>query len=207
VGKSRRDRGQRGREIVSFRHKSEVDTVYGTNLGELYEMGYTTDFDGSIQVQPALSQEEADFIQAFSESRRMNRKNGPYCIVKEKGVLRDLIDADIIDCNQPPPGQPGVWCHWAPNEDATEIKWNNVEKFYHADKWMGYIIEHFLGSSPTAKTTDPVKFAFLQGHILNGDIFASGERSDDLWKIEVHDNVVTRIAGHVASTNEPVALP
>lgn len=159
-------------------------------------MGYTTDFHGSIKIEPALSQEEADFLNAFSGSRRMNRAQGPYHI--GSGDFGQDRDDDIVDYNQPPPGQPGLWCQWVTNEDCTAIEWDGGEKFYCAEEWMQYIIEHFIGSDPVAKKVDPEAFAFLQGHTLTGEIFAEGEETGDLWKIEVRDNVVTRVEGHVS---------
>lgn len=33
------------------------------------------------------------------------------------------------------------------------------------------------------------------------------KESDDLWKIEVRDNVETQVESHVAYANEPVVLP
>lgn len=171
-------------------------------------MGYTTDFDGCVTVSPPLSAEEVEYLNKFSETRRMDREKGPY-YVDNAGQFGQDRENDIRDYNRPPSCQPGLWCQWVVSEDGSEISWNGCEKFYDAEDWMAYIIEHFVGSNPVAKQVDPSRFAFLQGHTVEGDIFASGEESGDLWKIEVRDNVVTRVEGHVTFENEmePPAPP
>ena len=155
-------------------------------------MGYTTYFTGQVNVEPPLSAEEIDYLKKFNESRRMDREKGPY-YVNGSGFMGQGRDSDVRNHNSPPAGQPGLWCQWVPNEDGTAIEWDEGEKFYSADEWMVYIIEHFIGSDPKAKSELP----FLQGHTCNGEIFADGEESDDLWKIQVDDNVVTTKAGRV----------
>lgn len=71
------------------------------------------------------------------------------------------------------PGSPH--CKWAPTEDGTAIAWNGNEKFYYADLWLAYLVDTFLAP---------------RGHVVNGVIEADGEEPDDLWRIEVRDNVV-----------------
>lgn len=149
-------------------------------------MGYTTEFSGKIKIDPPLNAEEIKYLQEFSESRRMNRKNGPY-YVAGTGFKGQGSDADVIDYNSPPPGQPGLWCGWTVSDDGKYIEWNEVEKFYYADAWMMYLINHFIGTDPIAKTVLP----FLGAHICNGVIKAQGEDMDDRWKLFVNDNVVT----------------
>ena len=146
-------------------------------------MGYSTDFEGDIGIEPPLSLKEVNFLNKFSDSRRVHRENGPYCC--------DDNVSDVIDHNQPPQGQPGLWCQWVPDESGSAIIWDGNEKFYCAGEWMVYVIEHFLKENPLAKAENPEEFEFLQGHTLNGEICAQGDESDDRWQIEVKDNVVT----------------
>ncbi len=40
-------------------------------------MGYTTDFEGSFNITPVLSQKDNEFLTKFSETRRMARNVGP----------------------------------------------------------------------------------------------------------------------------------
>jgi len=160
-------------------------------------MGYTTYFEGSVSIEPPLSPKEITYINAFAASRRMGRANGDYYVDGNKSGFNEA--PDVYDINRPPEGQPGLWCQWVASEDGTELEWDGGEKFYAATEWMEYIINHFLGSDPIAKKANE-NFDFLEGHILNGEIYAEGEDSDDRWKIEVKNNVVTQLEGEVEIT-------
>jgi hypothetical protein len=159
-------------------------------------MGYTTYFTGSVSVEPPLNEKEISYLKKFNESRRMDRKNGPY-FVEGSGFMGQGRDNDIRDHNRPPEGQPGLWCQWVPTEDGTAIEWDEGEKFYSAGEWMLYIIEHFIGDDPIAKQVDPENFGFLQGHKVNGEILAEGEEQGDIWKIVVDDNAVTELEAKI----------
>jgi len=152
-------------------------------------MGYTTYFTGQIDVTPSLNDQEREFLQKFSGTRRMKRTNGPY-FVEGTGFMGQGGDPDIQDYNTPPDGQPGLWCHWVPNEKGTAIEWDEGKKFYDGEEWMKYLIDHFIGPNPIAKRGDPDAFAFLQGHDCQGVIDAEGEDSGDIWKIIVENNEV-----------------
>ncbi len=165
-------------------------------------MGYTTDFEGSVTVSPPLSAEEIEFLNKFSETRRMNRKKGPY-FVDGTGDFGQGRDSDIIDFNSPDPSQPGLWCQWIASDDGSEIFWNDAEKFYCALEWMEYIINHFVGPTPIAQAELP----FLKGHTVKGTISADGEDSGDFWKLEVDGNVVSRVEGRVSFEDEPPPEP
>lgn len=152
-------------------------------------MGYTTDFDGRIAIEPALSNQEIKFLIAFAESRRMDRTKGPY-YVEGSGFMGQNADSDVANHNSPPADQPGLWCQWVPGEDEdgnSVIEWDGNEKFYDSPEWMVYLIRHFIGLNPLAKETLP----FLQSHTLNGTIAAQGEDPDDMWLLHVKNNVVT----------------
>lgn len=138
-------------------------------------MGYHTDFDGSIQIEPPLSAERIEFLTKFSQTRRMHRTNGPH-FVDGTGDMGQGQDPDILNYNQPDPSQPGLWCNWIPTEDGTAIEWDYGEKFYKAAVWMDYIIQNYI---------------IPYGHVCNGVINACGEDPGDLWQIHVVNNVVT----------------
>lgn len=154
-------------------------------------MGYHTEFDGSISITPPLNAAEIEYLNKFADTRRMHRKTaGPYFVKAEGFSGQDFNNADIIDPNTPPPGQPGLWCQWIPNEDGTAIEWDGGEKFYYSQEWMAYLINHFLQPGAIAKEALP----FLQAnHVLNGEILAQGEDIRDRWKLVVTNNVVMRV--------------
>ena len=151
-------------------------------------MGYTTEFEGKITVEPPLSAEEIAYLKLFATTRRMDRTRGPY-FVEGTGSYGQDHDSDILNYNVSPKGQPGLWCQWEPSEDGTAIEWDGGEKFYDSEQWMKYLIDHFLKPNCLAKSELP----FLQAnHVLNGVINAQGEENDDVWRLVVEDNRVFR---------------
>ena len=157
-------------------------------------MGYTTEFEGSIQIEPPLNAQEISFLRDFNHTRRMNRTRGPL-FVRGSGFYGQGDDPDIINHNQPHPDQPGLWCQWTPNEDGTAIVWDGGEKFYSAPEWMMYIISFLL--SPIARPyidahldEDPRLASFTCDHVLNGVIFAQGEDDEDQWELRVISSLV-----------------
>jgi hypothetical protein len=152
-------------------------------------MGYSTDFTGQIKIEPALSQEEIDFLTKFSNSRRMNCKQGPYYVDRGGFMGQDHSDPLIVDYNQHPRCQPGLWCKWEPTKDGNYIQWDEGEKFSNSVEWMQYLINHFIGEDPIAKKELP----FLNPHKLSGEIQAQGEDYNDRWVLVVSDNHAKRV--------------
>lgn len=153
-------------------------------------MGYTTEFSGSVSIEPPLNAQEIEFLKKFSSTRRMDCEQGPYYVDRGGFAGQDQNDPKIRDYNRPPAGQPGLWCQWVPKEDGTAIEWNEMEKFYDSQEWMTYIINHFLKPGAIAAGELP----FLQAnHVVNGQIKAQGEEMDDRWKMVVKDNEVSRV--------------
>lgn len=154
-------------------------------------MGYTTDFWGEVTISPPLNEDEAAFLRKFNETRRMNRAKGPY-FVGGTGMLGQGSDSDIISYNDPPAGQPGLWCQWVPTDGGDGLEWDGSEKFYHATDWMKYIIDHFLKPGADASHSHDPQFAnFTFNHTVNGVIDAQGEDPDDRWQLHVVENYVT----------------
>lgn len=57
-------------------------------------MGYSTDFLGRIDINPALNDEEQDYLRAFRLSRRYDRRDGPYA-VPGNPYLDDREESDL----------------------------------------------------------------------------------------------------------------
>lgn len=163
-------------------------------------MGYTTEFYGEIKVFPALSEKEQAFFKNFSQTRRVVREHAN----QGKYFLSDGTDnfgqntKNIIENNKPPEGQPGLWCHWVSNKNGN-IEWSGAEKFYSAEEWVVYFVEHFFKKDSFMKINEPETYAKygFQEHNLNGVIYAKGEEPGDLWKIIVRDNDVFFAQGEV----------
>ncbi len=149
-------------------------------------MGYTTDFEGKFNLDRKLDEKLHVFLKKFNEVRHMGRKD----LGKEFGVEGEFyVDGDtegwtgengIIDHNEPPSTQPGLWCGWVPTEDGLSIEWDGGEKFYKYIEWLEYIIKNFI---------KPNKYK------LNGEVTWQGEESDDFGKIVVKNNKVTTKQG------------
>ena len=157
-------------------------------------MGYNTDFDGQVTIDPPLNESEISFLSEFATTRRMNRSKGPL-YVEGEGYRGQNGDEDVIDGNRPHPDQPGLWCQWVPTDDGKALKWDEGEKFYHAAEWMKYIVENLLAPSAQGYVArhvneDPRLFHFTFNHKVNGEILAQGDESSDTWMLVVNNNVV-----------------
>lgn len=158
-------------------------------------MGYTTDFMGSISVEPPLNESEISFLQDLSQTRRMGRVKGPLYVGGETAAGGGY-SKDIHDYNEPPEDQPSLWLQWVPTEDGTAIEWDGNEKFYYSEEWMTYIIDNLFASSARDyvsrhHTGDKRLNDFTFNHVFNGSIIAQGEDPSDRWKLIVTDNTVT----------------
>lgn len=158
--------------------------------------GYTTDFEGSIAIEPPLNKHEIEYLTQFANTRRMERTNGPY-FVKGEGAFGQGAGPDTIVDHNGSGQQPGLWCQWEPSSDGTDLHWDGGEKFYNSAEWMKFLIEHFLQPDAFVKhglfenvKIDPRLAHFTFDHVLNGTIDAQGEDSDDKWRLIVEDNVV-----------------
>lgn len=158
-------------------------------------MGYTTEFEGFIEIVPPLSEAERDYINKFAATRRMECVQGPY-YVDRGGDFGQDNGPDVISYNSPPPGQPGLWCQWMISDDGSRIEWNGNEKFYSAAEWMAYIIDHFIrpGAEVMKLSTDQrsaLNIPDFTGHVCNGVIGAQGEDYSDKWTLKVENNLVS----------------
>ncbi len=108
-------------------------------------MGYSTDFFGEFNVQPPFNNSEKKFINTFSKTRRTirNDQNQGKYYVSDGSDHNGQTTNNIIDHNNSPEGQPGLWCQWNINGKGN-ITWDGGEKFYSSSDWIVYLIEHFL---------------------------------------------------------------
>lgn len=166
-------------------------------------MGYTTEFSGEFRITPTLKPEHKAYINKFSETRRYKREANVAATwpdpIREAAGLPIGVDAGfyvgaerceslsmrdpksgIVNYNESPEGQPGLWCQWIANDEGTELVWDEGEKFYNYVEWLDYLIETFLK---------------LWGYTLNGEVQWYGQDREDIGKIEVTDNAVKTKAG------------
>lgn len=153
-------------------------------------MGYTTEFYGRLMVEPPFNESEINYIEKFNMTRRMKRELGPY-FVDGTGDYGQGDDSDVLDHNNPPEDQPGLWCKWLSTADGKFIEWDGNEKFYDSMEWMEYLIDNFVKSEALAIGC-PGFENFTFDHVVNGEIEAQGEDSDDHWQLVVRDNIVSK---------------
>lgn len=159
-------------------------------------MGYTTDFSGEFELDRPLTAEHEAYLRAFSRTRRMARNpeitaalpdpireavglpvgpQGAYYVGNAGPNFGQDHTPDVIDYNNPPEGQPGLWCQWIPS-GSLSIVWDDGEKFYEYERWIEYLVEHFLGP---------------WGYRLNGEVTWTGEDPDDRGRMTMTDNKLT----------------
>lgn len=162
-------------------------------------MGYTTEFEGHVTIEPPLNEHEVSFLKDLADTRRMNRTRGPL-FVKGTDAYGQGHDPDIIEYNNSHPDQPGLWCQWVPVDDGT-IEWDGSEKFYKAEEWMAYLAlllgEHGRSYVRDHLDEDDRLQYFTNDHVVNGVIDAQGEEAADRWRLVVQDNVVTRQSARI----------
>ncbi len=144
-------------------------------------MGYTTDFSGSFELNKQLGPKMKEFLTKFNETRRMKRNvsdkygvEGEFFVGGTGSFGQDSTE-DIVDYNEPPSTQPGLWCQWTPTQDGMGIEWDGGEKFYHYTEWLVYLITKILEPN---------------GYVLNGVVQWQGEDVGDVGEIFVEDNKV-----------------
>ena len=137
-------------------------------------MGYTIEYTGRFELNKPLTEEHANFLQDFAETRHYNRvwsheeEDGRWFVDPEGNMEPNFNDKEYqavlyarpydhekrkafelekygcIDLNEVNPGMPSFYCQWIPTEDREGIEWDGGEKFYNAEKWLRYIIENYL---------------------------------------------------------------
>jgi hypothetical protein len=155
-------------------------------------VGYDTEFTGQVAIVPPLNPREVEYLDRFAETRHESRDIGPYA-VNGNG----LAPGEMYGGKQPGAEHPGFWCQWVPTASGDALIWNGEEKFYHAEKWLAYLVETFLATGAEIRGDVPAKWFrpsvfdhFTCDHVLNGVVTADGEEEDDRWRMEVRDNVV-----------------
>jgi hypothetical protein len=147
----------------------------------VWNVGYTTDFEGQFNLDRPLDDETFALLKGLSQTRRMKRDLGPeYGVEGEFFVEGDWGNVGrpetILDSNTPPRTQPGLWCQWMPTDDRKSLEWDEGEKCYRFTEWLTYIVNQIL---------------IPRHYVLNGSVTWQGEDSWDMGRIVVKDNVVT----------------
>ena len=144
-------------------------------------MGYTTEFKGKFSLNKELDNVTFEFLNQLANTRRMKRNlpeiygyEGEFFTEGTGYRGQDRVE-NVIDFNNPPYAQPGLWCGWIPTKDRLSIEWDGGEKFYGYIEWIEYIISKILAP---------------RGYILSGVVKWRGEDFDDIGEISIIDNMV-----------------
>jgi hypothetical protein len=118
--------------------------------------------NGEFQINPPLQGIHFAYLERFGRIRHMKRdvvllEKLRYPLRKAVGLPLGLDGAyyvageipsehhpTIIEFNEPPQEQPGLWCFWEPSGDGESYIWRNGDKTYGHSTWLEYLIEHFL---------------------------------------------------------------
>jgi hypothetical protein len=145
-------------------------------------MGYTTDFQGHLDITPALPAPLVEYLNKLAETRRMKRNlpahfgiDGEF-FAGGKGFCGQDRDDTVVEYNTPPSTQPSLWLQWNISEDGTQLKWDDGEKFYSYIEWLEYLYKEIL---------------LPLGYTLSGQIKWRGEDFDDMGKITVDGPYIT----------------
>lgn len=154
------------------------------------------EFRGQFNLTPALSAEQVTYLKQFAETRRMKRnpeiasnmrdtkreavslpigKDGEY-FVGRFGFRGQSRDSSVVDSQEPPSTQPGLWCMWIPSDAGNFIAWDGGDKFYDHIEWLQYIIDNFLKP---------------WGVVADGTVKWHCEAFDRKGTIFVNNNIVT----------------
>ena len=113
-------------------------------------MGYNTCFEGSINIHKPVDEETKKLLHGLNTTRRMKRDINKLaellnitvenCIAlygdegqfyfNYDGEMWQSCTKDILNYNEPPTSQPGLWCNWRLNEQNNAIEWDEGDKFY-----------------------------------------------------------------------------
>lgn len=148
-------------------------------------MGYSTDFTGSFKLDKKLDKETQDLLEGLNTTRRMKRDlkgfgvEGEFYVGSRNDFGQDRTP-DVVDYNNPPRTQPGLWCGWTPTGDGLAIEWDGGEKFYNYVEWIEYLIDSVLAP---------------RGYTVSGEVEWCGEDRSDMGKIIIKNNKVsTKVA-------------
>lgn len=91
-------------------------------------MGYSTEFYGTLTVDPPLTAEQVKGFNDFCGKRHEDARGGDPAY--------------------------SIWADWEVTQDGSRIRWNDSEKSYEMDRWLAWLIGTFCRGSKVNGTID-----------------------------------------------------
>jgi hypothetical protein len=148
-------------------------------------MGYTTDFENSIEITPMLTD---DFCERFNKAT----EGTPGRAYVSQGGANGTTFPDMLPNFQHT--ELHSWCDWQLDNygdtSSTTLSWNQSEKFYDYAHWLQEVVDIVLREEPEAK--------------FEGTITWQGEEPDDKGKLSIGpDNKVLVAYGMMTHYEQP----
>jgi len=188
-------------------------------------MGYTTDFEGSLQISRPLTKKQTEYINVLCETRRMKRDvnvlmslykgkyGNPFAkdktnaqevyghegefFARDDGNAGQIRDTSVIDSNTPP-GQSGYMGNNKKGQPGLCCQWVINEDGTELSWDYG---EKFYNYVEWLNYLIE-KFFIPWGRKLSGEILWYGEDRDDFGKIKVRNNEVFIFVGEMSYKNQ-----
>lgn len=151
-------------------------------------MGFSTDFIGHLDIEPALNDAEIEYLTAFTKSRRCRRPGGPYD-VPGNPLAEDAADFPNGDYSVSADGQPQLWCDYEVCWEGCCLTWSGKEKSYAMVPWLRYLIDHFLRPGGLAQGHEGFD-DFTFDHYVDGQLVGCRRDNKELFAVIVSDNQV-----------------
>jgi hypothetical protein len=173
---------------------------------------YFIQFAGSVSLDRPLQPAQAAYLQRFLLTRRVAWRVEQ--VEKLADPLREAVGLPlgpegayfvdlsfdelpvatwrplVLNQNQPPQGQPFLWCFWKLEEDGLRLRYADQRyELYYCYAWLEYLIEHFF--SPW-------------GYTLNGEITWQGDDAEDRGTITVKNKQLEHQLLQASGESRPV---
>jgi len=166
-------------------------------------MGYHTDIDGVLKIEPALTGRQLSYLREFHDVRHVRRRveiavnrpdevrmraNLPIGVEGAYAVSLSENSDGAFDYNNPPQGQPHVWCPWTVDLDGESLfvpeGYENPHEYVEWLRWLiGNVFAHWHRK-------------------VTGSVTYQGEEPDDFGRITVTHDDQGPIVAVTAGTHE-----
>lgn len=163
-------------------------------------MGYGTRFEGHFTLDRPLAPAHAAYLAAFADTRRFKRDaavtaerpdplraaaglgvgdDGGFFVGAERDLGQEPDAPGVADYNEPPAGQPHLWCCWRPTADGLGLHVEDHGYHYGYSAWLEYLAGRFLRP---------------WGYVLSGEVRYQGDAERDRGRMIATPEGIRRFA-------------